>query len=105
MSMSPMLSRVATNDRQRLRGVGLDVLADPRPAEADAADADRVRRHDAAVFGREELIARDEVARELRIVRGQELVGIVERVAGEELRAGRRSCSPGGPARSARRRV
>ena len=35
--MSPMLSRVGDERRERLRRVRLDVLADARAAEADAA--------------------------------------------------------------------
>ncbi len=41
-----------------------------------------------AVFAGEELVARHEEARELRVVGRQELIRIVERVAREELMAG-----------------
>ena len=85
MSMSPMSSRPGTKGVQVLRDVRLDVLPDARAAEAEAEGVERRGRERLPVLGGEELVAREERARELREVGRQHLVGVVEGVAREEL--------------------
>ena len=85
--MLPMNARPGTNGGS-VR-VGLDVLADARAAVADAIGAEQVRRVGLLALAGEELVARDERARELRVVGRQPLIGVVERVAREELAARR----------------
>ena len=70
---------------ERLRCVGLDLLANPRAAEAEADSVERRRREHFPVLAGEELVARHEGPRELRIVRRQELLRIVEGVAAKKL--------------------
>ena len=72
----------------RLRGVGLDVLPDAGAAETDPRRVQRAVRQHVAVFAGKELVAREELARELRKIGRQELAGVVERVAPEQLVAG-----------------
>ena len=78
--------RASRNERrQRLRGVGLDVLTDARPAEPESGGVQRRGREDLAMLAGEELVAREELARKLRIIGRQELIGVVEGVAREDL--------------------
>src|SRR3712207_3843527 len=67
------------------RRVSLDVLPDARAAEAEPEGVERRGRERLAVLAGEELVAREEGARELGEVGRQELLGVVEGVAREEL--------------------
>ena len=71
---------------QRRGGVRLHLLADARAAVAKAIGRQRFRRHHVTVLAGE-LIARHEVARELRVVGRQILFGVIQRVAREDLAA------------------
>src|SRR5690606_1076991 len=70
--------------RERLRRVRLHVLPDPRAAEAEPHGVQRPIREHLLVLAGEELVAREELPRELRIVGREELVRVIERVAAEE---------------------
>ena len=71
--------------RERAREVRLDVLPDARAAEVEAERVERRGRERLPVLAREELVAREEGARELWEVGRESLVGVVESVAREEL--------------------
>ena len=74
--------------RQRLARVGLHVLADARAAVADARGVHGLAERLAVLAG-QELIGGNEGPGKLGKVGGQPLIGVVERVADEELRAAR----------------
>ncbi len=83
---------VAAGDehRQCFGRVRFHVLPDACAADAEPHRVERPVRKHLPVFTRDELVAREELARELRIVRRQELRGVVDRVTAEELARGRR---------------
>ncbi len=60
--------------RHRLRRVRLDGLRDVRAAEAEPRRGERRRRQRGAVLGGQELVGRDEGARELRVIGRQVLL-------------------------------
>ena len=72
---------------QHVRRVRFDVLPDTGAAVSRTQRVEDRRRHGLPVFGSGELIGRDERPGELREVRGQPLLGVVERVTRKHLRA------------------
>src|SRR6185503_20133718 len=70
--------------RQRRSRVGLDDLPDARAAEAEAIAVQHLS-GGLTVLAGEKLVAREKLARKLRVVHRQPLAGVVEGIAREHL--------------------
>ena len=89
MSMAPIVGCPGTNGDTACVVLDSTVCAMRVPLKPNRPWQCRRRQH-APVFGGQELVPRHERARKLRILRRQRLLGIVQRIADEQLRAGGR---------------